>query len=382
VLGEGVIRVVVFWITIATAGIATATPPPGPDASYEELVGAALDAREKKDYTTVLSYLKRAHALRPSPTLKNNLGRVLEVLGRYKEAHDIYKVVANDERAPGDLRALDAARASDLRDRLSKVWVVYKGTSTLYIDGKRYTKGEQSLAVGPHYYEYTVAGTNSVVLRRYDFAAGRRTRLKDERGGKSDGAVALAGSGVTSLAIDGYTLRSPLKGVKRVYLQTGRHTIAVARGSRRGKATVTLKAGDFAASEIVTSADPVVVPPPIVKPGLTASAWSQIAMGGVGVALVGVGTWMTLDAAGIRDDVENPQLDSRGVAVGITHSEAFEKQDDADSKATTGTILLGVGGAAAVTALIWWLADSAGDAPAPAVSVTPHPRGLMVRGSF
>ena len=369
-----------FLIAVALAGAAEAQPPLGPDATYEQLVGAALDAREKKDYTTVLSYLKRAHTLRPSPTLKNNIGRVLEVLGRYKEAHDVYKQVAYDERAPGDLRALDAARASELRDRLNKTWITYKGKATLYIDGKRHRGGELGLASGPHRYEFAALGGKTVVLRRYDLPTGRLSRLKDERGSRADSALAMAGGPITVLAVDDYNVRSPLKGVTRVYLQPGRHTIAITRGGQRGKATVTLKAGDFAMSDIVTAPEPDPDPPPTVTSRLTASAWSQIAMGGIGVAMRGVGTWMSLDAASLRDAVEGPAVDSRGVVVGLSHASAHQKQDEADNKATTGTILLGVGGAAAVGALVWWLADSTN--PAPAVSVLPQPAGVIVRGSF
>ena len=381
------------WIVVTALCCIITMPaladPPGEDAGYDELVAAALEARNAKDYEKVLEYLGRASKLKPSPLLENNIARTLELLGRYKEAHAAYQRVVADESAPADLRALDAARAGALQTRLSKAWILTKASGKVLVGGRPVTPGTESEAApGKQVFEYQLDGGKTVAIRVETLAAGRRTPVAHDLAASASAVLVFNSvDGVESIEINGYAVKANARHVGRVLLVPGSHAVAVTRQGVLAERRLKLAAGTYPIAKAVP-ADVAAKPTPIGPvmkhdDGIGAAGWTQIALGTAGAAMVGMGVWMVVDSASLRDEVRNAATNDQGQIVGLSQEVAFEKRSDADNKSTIGLVLLGVGGAAATTALAWWLVDtfSSPDDAQPTMLVPTH-NGIRLEGRF
>lgn len=348
--------------TVLFALVVTVAPPP--DASFEQLIEAAVAAKTAGEQAKTLEYLRRAHQMRPSPQLLNNIGRTLEVLGRYREARAAYTKVANDPKAPTELRALDAARAGALQSRVGRAWVVLKPsprTAKAWVGNQPVTvpSGAEFPAVaGRQVIEYQLAARETVVLRRHELASDVRTTVEDDLLSTADAAITLP-KGLKALSVDGRALMSDLEGAKTLALPPGK-VVLVATWADGGdqKRSVAVVAG---ASRLTVLLGPrpkaVPEPPVIVKPAHKPAILGPVLTGVGGLALLGVGTWLVVDAGNLRDEVKDAERDKLGAITGLTYAEAVEKESDADTRSTIGATLLAVGGAAAVGAVIWVLVD-------------------------
>lgn len=73
---------------------------------------------------------RRSLELRPASSVRYNLAAVLEDTGRLAEARELYLVVADDRRAPADVRRTSTEHASRLEQRLARLTVEITGDTT------------------------------------------------------------------------------------------------------------------------------------------------------------------------------------------------------------------------------------------------------------
>lgn len=300
--------------------------------------------------------------------------------------------MANDPTAEPELRALDAARVGAIQARLGKAWVVVATSANVRVNGEPTGVAagtEFPASPGQRVFEYWLPESAAVVLRTHQLPSGRRTRIADSL--DEPGQVTLQLGGPTAspdeLVIDDYRVRAPLESVAVVRLTPGTYRLSVTRGGQTQRKSVALAAGDVRLDALVPpprvtpAEDPLVITKPDPGPASTAPYW-QATTGGLGVVMIGVATWLVVDASGIRSDVRDAERDG-SIVVGMTLAEADSLREEADAKANAGLALYVAGGAAAAAALTWWIVDMVVDSEDEApVSVAPSSNGLVVTGSF
>jgi tetratricopeptide (TPR) repeat protein len=129
----------------------------------------------------------------------------------------------------------------------------------------------------------------------------------------------------------------------------------------------------------------VPLPPPPQSKALLISGW---ATAGVGIVSLSVGAALLASAESTRDEVTST-LRAAGTqtVTSLTRQDALSKQEDADSAATTGAVLLGVGGAALATGAILLILHYTDDSSPPssvglAPLLGPDQVGLWMSASF
>ncbi|MEC9073373.1 MAG: hypothetical protein VX938_13365, partial [Myxococcota bacterium] len=133
---------VAAWVRSAVCGLMVLSLLPANGAwarSLTDVMRDAVQARDAGDLVRTVQLLREAHKIQPAPEILNNLGKVLEQMGRYREAYDAYKLVADDPNADQSLRALDSSRLGALQPKLNKAWLLPKLTpedATVLIDGE------------------------------------------------------------------------------------------------------------------------------------------------------------------------------------------------------------------------------------------------------
>lgn len=110
-------------------------------------------------------------------------------------------------------------------------------------------------------------------------------------------------------------------------------------------------------------------PPPDAGPG----PWPWVVFG-TGVALAGVGIGFGVLAADRDDTLDKIEANPSR----YTRKDWDAAQEEGQTYALAGDVMMGVGAAAAVGGLVWWFLA---EAP-PAVSLTAHPGGLGLAGTF
>ncbi|MEZ4267004.1 MAG: tetratricopeptide repeat protein [Myxococcota bacterium] len=109
---------------------------------------------------------------------------------------------------------------------------------------------------------------------------------------------------------------------------------------------------------------------------------SWVAMG-VGVAAVGVGTWMMLSAKSKRQLVDDAITAAKQGDAGrqMSRAEALKFESDANRNATIGVAMLGVGGALTVTGVVLAIVTRKKGEPAVAFSAFPSRHSAVVTAS-
>jgi hypothetical protein len=191
---------------------------------------------------------------------------------------------------------------------------------------------------------------------------------------------------VITLTVDGYGVRSELAGLERLMMVPGSHDVAFGRGQAGTvKATVVLETEGqvrledaldrpmtLVAPSGTTAAGPLAVGSRLDVPG--PSVWPWVTTG-VGVAGLGAGVWLLMQAEADRAPAET---DAAGVALETTQAEDAARWDQANETAFQGSLLAGVGGALVLGGLTWWwLEDDASP-----VAIAPTPGGVIVGGRF
>jgi hypothetical protein len=113
-------------------------------------------------------------------------------------------------------------------------------------------------------------------------------------------------------------------------------------------------------------------PSPPLEPEKPPRRWLPLLVGGVGVALIGTGTALSLSVGGDYDNLKKT----------CAPSCAQSTWTDLRKRANTGYVLIGAGSAAVLGGAIWWLLQPSG-APVPQRAwIAPSPSGVMVGGVF
>lgn len=360
--------------------------------TFETILEEADKAREEGDLEKVLSLLQEAYNMKPLPELLNNIGRTLEDLGRYGEAIDAYKKVADTPGVDPSLRALDAARMAALQPKIGKAWVLPKVVpmnTEILIDGKPPAAPpgkEFPVDPGPHLYQFTIPMNNETVIRILEFPVDRRSILNlDVRTStKEEGRLALKGGKVLfkKVMIEGREIVGDLNKIDAIRLVAGIYKVqVVTTEDETHNLEVKVEAGRFPK---LASFVPEKVKQDVTvtkqKPGFTLpTIWQWVAIGG-GIALVGMGAGLMIWAEKDRDPLENMTTDQRGVVTSITYAEAKDIESKANRKTMAGLVLTGVGIASIAGGVTWWLLTK--DKPSKGLSLMPKVDGIYIIGRF
>src|SRR5437763_15545036 len=100
----------VFWTFLLAGAVPLAVAE-----DFDSLLNRAGDARKNGDLDRALLLLERARAIKSIPELDNNIGRILQDLGRFADASAAYRRVTASPRSREELRTLDAKRMIEPR---------------------------------------------------------------------------------------------------------------------------------------------------------------------------------------------------------------------------------------------------------------------------
>lgn len=339
--------------------LAAANPgdPSDPSQGYDVLLEDAVRARAEGRLEESLQLLRRANALQPSPGLRNNIARVLEELGRWREAVAEYRSVAADPTADAQLRDLDDQRIAELSPKLLYAWIYFDlspESVRVLLDGRPVpsTGRDQSAPAGTRTIEAKLEG--EVVLETIDAPIGQRTTVKRDLGLRDPKEARIAVDRVRGAAdavvIDRYRLRSTIDELHTIRVRPGSHTIGLElRGVTTASAAIQLRPGETYDASILLSAAP-----PAEVSG--ARVWPYFAGGG-GVAAAVVGGVLLAVAESsrgeLRAEIEKAEQGD-GIIYDLTRERAEEIESGARVKSNVGLVLVGAGVAAIGGAIAGW----------------------------
>ncbi|MCK6550075.1 hypothetical protein L6R52_29845 [Myxococcota bacterium] len=335
--------------------LAGADPEP---MRFEELVQAATRAREAGDLERTLDLLRRARAMRPHHRLLHNEARVLEDLGRFREAAAALRGVIDDPETPEDLREADRQRllGLDVELRSGHLDVARPSDASVHLDGEVFTVRRRA-EPGTHHLE--VRRGPVVQLLGVELADGTLTKLvfAFDAAERARRAVILVDRGAppdASLVVDGELVRGLLGGSSgELWLAPGRHTLEITSAGASRAATVDVHAG----SELVLAAlfPPERAPHDATPEGRAHLSWTALGIAGAGLGLGVASVVLVAGASSDRDRITNATRRDDGTITGLTMREAEELEAGAASAARSGTIVA-VGAVVCVTAaVVSWL---------------------------
>ncbi|MEC9072481.1 MAG: PEGA domain-containing protein, partial [Myxococcota bacterium] len=270
-----------FLGALVLGAVLVSSASPSYARTFEEILEEAQDAREQGNMDRVLTLLREAYEIEPGAELLNNIARIYEQEGRYREAYKTYKKVSDDSEADPNLRNLDAARAAELRPMLTKAWVlprIVPKDVTMLVDGGEPAPSvtdEIPLERGEHVLEVRHKPSGQVQLISGSYPLGQRSTLDLDltRPDASGGRIRIAdGSNLASLTIDGYRLRTPLPEVSVIRLAVGPHRIVTEHKARTPVVSeIHLGRGDLRALSGIVAAGTVQKPIPATAAPTTAS---------------------------------------------------------------------------------------------------------------
>ncbi len=352
-----------LWAALISVG----TAPPGTASTPAALMAEAERARARGELDASLELVRRAHALDPSPALLHNIAVLCESLGRYAEAAQAFRGVVDDARTPAEVRARDLERLDALEPKRAYAWLVVSSAgprAVVYLDRELIAVGEEvRIPPGRHLLEIERTRSEALRVELLDLPAGRRTTVAIAPGGApTTHAVVTLGHvapPVSALEVDGARLRGVPPhdrlelpaGARRIrYLPYGETWEEVGLELSPGDARALGEAPGSVGTAVLTMPTPALGAEPVAR-------WPQVVMAGGAVAALASGVVLSVSAASDRAEVEEAARDPSGVVVGLTYARAGELEAGADTKATAGAIALGVGAAAALAALVWWLSE-------------------------
>ena len=378
------------------------------EMTFDEVMSEAVLARNNGEFGRAIELLKQAHAMRPDPKLLNNLGKMLEQVGRYREAHKTYSLVADDPNADSSLRGLDAARVAALTPKLGKAWVVAEvipADASLFVRGSKIEVpfgDEFSVKPGQNTLEIASSAEDKAVLRFTGFPVDIRTKYKEslEKAVDTDALISLEGfqelvPKPESIAVNMYEVQSNLETLESIRMSAGRYRIQV-KFSEGKPLTVQMKLSPgkkyvlakTLAKGLAKRAEKLRKERSGMVRGMVAGrsgVWPYVTTG-VGVVLVGTGAAYMFMGKADENKVLNATTNDDGNIDGISREEAQALQDSAGQKKSIGAALLGVGAAAAFGGAMWWMLDEpipdTKKALGPVVRWAVLPNGVVLGGRF
>ncbi len=351
-----------LWVLLLWSGTAQAV-------SLQALLQQAAQAKEQGDLNTSLRLMREAHSLKPAPELLNNVGYLLQLLGRYEEAVQTYQRVLSMHPLSEKLRALDEMRIRALRKKLTQGWLRIDrapSQAQIYVDGAlvQLRMGqERGFRPGAHFFEVRTAQSSELLLRRLTLRAGLRVQSDLFTRPREDAQLQLRGvEALEVLLIDGYRLRSDLSSLQKIWLSPGRRTVEVRAAGRSRKLDAELRPGasiqlsallaSYKKPELSKVQQIVAAPAPKHHPAV-------YVLGGLGAATAIAAAVMFPLASADRRMVTEAERDERDVIVGVTLAKADRLERDANRKSAAGVGLLAGGGALLLSSFVWWLVEEA-----------------------
>lgn len=349
-------------VQLSLALLLGAAPAPDP---FRVLLDQAAADRSAGRLDDALSKLERAYRLKPSPAVLNNLGLLLQELGRYREAADAYRGVLDDPAAPENLRQLDRERLVTVEPLLSSGWLVlgpeHQGDEVRAC-GRRLEPGQEN-PIPPGVCLVEARRTGFVWLGSWAVAAGRRQELRIELSppveGQRQGGVQVSLDRVEALVVDGLVIPRPAaSGSLWLLLSPGTHQLSFGPGRFE---RIEIRAGEVSPLEL--RPPPELTSTPLPPPAPVSTSPSEVGsplpwvLAGTGVAL-GIGSAVTFSIASDRHSaVFTDARDESGVITGVTQAEAYERESSArDLDRVALSLALGAG-VALVASTIWALWD-------------------------
>jgi hypothetical protein len=336
--------------------------------TFDDLIKAATVARDAKQYSRTLNLLKKAYDLKPLPTLLNNMGRIYELLGRYREAMKAYDKVANDPNADVNLRAIDAARSSKLQGKLGKAYLrisdVQKG-ARVFINGDKAIHIDTEMVVKPGKTVIIMraVGAKASVLTTVLCPIDRRTDVTFAQliGPGTRGSLLLPPKPFAQLSIDGMVIPAMMIRPNRILLPAGRHLLEIVVDKKAPlRFTVVVESGvshdirDHVRGSLLARKNIGMKTPNKGKNSV--GPYITVATGGLMAAVGGVFLFLA-DVDRVR--VDAAATDANGVVTGLTLSEARELESRANTRSTIGGTMVGIGGSAVISGVVWFLIDRA-----------------------
>jgi len=340
--------------------------------SFNELIKEARLAKDAGNYEEAIALLKRAHKIKATPVLINNIGKMYSKLGRYKEAVDAYRIVTDDPNASQEVRTLDEQRIGKLEPKLSKAWGRVEGDipwTAVWVGGQFCPlEGQVEVPVRPgtRWVELKAKGGHRIRLRQLDLPMGRRTSIKATTFQNAESMATLRFEDLdprpVELQVNGLNIESPSTGLNRLDLPAGTHVLRLMNPAGRWvQLKTTLRAAQEALVSKLLPSDwkerkSAYGTAPV--PGVYRT--TQILAAGLGATLITSGLYLFYDVeqsrAYVLDETQSPSM---------TMKEADERWRTLNNRATLGGILTGIGSAVVIGAgTWWWLGRSKGQAPA------------------
>jgi hypothetical protein len=334
--------------------------PASAGGSFEALMEQAVRAREAGDLPRALNFLEQAYGIEPSPGLLNNIGRVLEGLGRYGEASEAYRRVSADPQAEAGLRHQDDTRIAELAGKLDRAWlslVLAPGVAAR-LDGQtlgRRATEELALDPGPHTLEARAEGSTTLNLFFLELRLGVRSTVRVDPGPPSvvspslDATLSLGDQPPRTVAVNGYFLEA-LNGVATIHLTPGQYRLDVGAGDgRTTRRAITLDAGNEIALSGLLGVEAGPRTPPSRLPWI---------IGGAAALGLAIGGGAAIGAAHGEWDNFRGSIDGTGTTT-YTYPGALRVQSRANTEFGAGVALLIGAGVVGLGELgLWWLKGS------------------------
>lgn len=348
------------------------------EVSEIEAYQRARAAFTKEDYPEALQWLRHANALSPKAEYVYNMGRSLEEMGRLREAHDQFLLVKAQPDVSEDLKRLAQARVealAPLRDRALLRWGTLGPGATAQIDAELIADatGERPLKAGRH--QICVLSDAGARLRcwRRDLRAGFRADVP--LSGARATIVWPAGADAKSLTLGGHRMLVDPAALKTIEVDPGSHQLGVELASGQAR-QIALSLLPDATHRLSLDAEEK----PEGGGGPGPAGWI---VGGVGVAAMGVGVALMLDAESQRVGLEDDLVrDADGVIISTTQVADAQAFEDADDQTLVGGVLMGAGAALALTGVILLATGGSEPATEPAVQVGVAPGGARALFRF
>ena len=364
--------------------------PPG-ERFFDQVVAEAGEARRAGDYRRTIALLKEAYGIRPEPALLNNMGAMFREMGHYEEALNHFSLLLKERNLPRKFRRKVAQKRDAMKAKLGRAWLrvnLKPSGSKVYVDGQEWlrlsSENERGLDPGEHVLEVVHPHFAHVYLLYVRLTMNRRAEIDADLSQllTVGGQLSLIGHrrGIESLSINEYVLQSTLQSKQGVCLPAGSYRVRIKENDRPVRqSTVMLGSNHRVPIGSLLRGEAAVGPNP--KPS---SPWTYVMMG-TGVAVVGVGTWLWIDAAGREDDLKARlgEKNANNAVTGITANEAASDQESINTRNTWATVSVVTGSALIAGGVTWWLIDWLGDEePERAVHIQVHPTGVMFEGRF
>lgn len=312
-----------------------------PADDFRVLVDGAAADRRAGDLDGALDKLERAHRLRASPALLNNIGVLLQELGRYRAAAAVFRAVVADPKADRGVVERDRKRLTELEPKLERAWVVRKRNDrvgAVVVCGVPVSDREVAVPAGTCVVEAYAADGSSASVSTIALEVGRRhvvsPWLNPPVRSSKHGAVVLGMTKPQSIVVDGHALSRTLpSGRVWLNLAPGDHLVVVMSSAPKMYRAKVVAGGIAEMTPVVLDATavrtaPMPAPPPTPAAEGSALPWilggSGLAAGITAAVLFGV-------ASGRHNRVYTAERDNTGAIVGLTQTEA----DDIERSART-----------------------------------------------